>query len=914
MWMRTLYSKEHKLVEQESTPFVGRERELAEINRLLDDPNCRLLTLLGPGGIGKTRLALQAVTGMTRQFPDGVYFVSLQAVTSAEFLVSAVADALDVTFSGQDDLQTQLLNYLRDKRTLLVLDNFEQLLSASFIPSKQRESGGESLTPEEKGPIGPNPQQMGFSSDLPAGDVMAKPSAVPERGDARAALLLTQILHPAPAVTLLVTSREALNLQEEWLYLVEGLASPNSTHGVDWKGADAVQLFIQRAQRVRRDFSLEAEGEAVVHLCRLIEGMPLAIELAASWLKTLTCADIVAEIQGGLDFLVTTLRDVPQRHRSMRAVFDHSWGRLAPQEQDVLMRLSVFRGGFRLVAAQTVAGAPLPILTALVDKSLLRWDPDARRYQIHELLRQFSEERLSSSPEALAHTLDLHATYYTHFLGDRFSDLMGERQQAALAEVSVELDNIRVAWAWAVNQCRVADLEYAAMGLHTFYQYQGHFLEAAQAFASAVAVADEAAPSAQRERALAVLLTCSGWLEIRFGWVEEAAHLLERAVSIYEALDRLPSSGMGTDLLTALALLAVIRGEYEQALDIGERAWQRAAARDDKMNQSFAGNWLAGAALAQGDYNTALAYARQALALAQSAGNRWFMAHIYSHLGQVHQALGDLGPASDYYQASYTLKEELNDPEGMALALSHLGEIALTQNDYAQAHDLYQQSMALYQKLGDRGGLVRTLHGLGIACFRVRDEPGARHHFRRALQVASEAQLVPLTLSLLAGAGEFLIQSGSHRQGLAILSLVANHPSSEQTTRDKVLALLRPHDTEGAAMPLSMVAQPKSEADLDAVLTNLLGQLAMPVSPTNVTAPSTSQPLPGSDQSLVDPLTQRELEVLHLVAQGLTNRQIADTLSVVLGTVKAHTSNIYSKLGVSNRTQAVARAQTLRLL
>jgi hypothetical protein len=243
------------------TPFVGREKELAALGQLLADPTCRLLTLVGPGGIGKTRLALEAAAGARQQFSDGVYFVTLQAVASPDFQVSVIADALDVTLSGHHDPQTQLRNYLSDKALLLVLDNFEQLsLSSSFPPLSGKE--------ERDSRVGIN------------------------GGDAASTMLLTDILRAAPALKLLVTSREALNLHEEWLFPVEGLAIPADTHSVGWRDADAVQLFAQCARRVRRDFSLETEAEAVVHVCRLVEGMPLAIELAASWLKTLTCAEI----------------------------------------------------------------------------------------------------------------------------------------------------------------------------------------------------------------------------------------------------------------------------------------------------------------------------------------------------------------------------------------------------------------------------------------------------------------------------------------------------------------------------------------------------------------------------------------------------------------------------------------------
>lgn len=231
------------------TTFIGRSREIGQVKALLLDPACRLLTLAGPGGVGKTRLAIQAA--VAGSFTHGAGFVALQSVKSADFLVSAIADALNVPLAGQSDPLVQLLHHLRDKELLLLLDNFEQLLGL----------GGRRL--------------------------------------------LLRLLQAAPQVKLLVTSREALNLQGEWLYPLAGLAVPTGQRPEDWQTYDAVRLFGERAGRVRPDFSLAAEAASVLRICQLVEGMPLAIELAAAWVKMMRCADIAAEIQHNLEFLAT---------------------------------------------------------------------------------------------------------------------------------------------------------------------------------------------------------------------------------------------------------------------------------------------------------------------------------------------------------------------------------------------------------------------------------------------------------------------------------------------------------------------------------------------------------------------------------------------------------------------------------
>ena len=356
-----------------TTPFVGRVEGLAEVVRRLNDPACRLLTLVGPGGIGKTRLAIRAAQKLATDsfnqaiFAHGVYFVRLASISSPNDLIPAIAEVLSFSVKQDVEPKEELFDYLHKKEMLLVLDNFEHLLT---LPLKEGRS-----------------EETEF-----------------EQEQTESATLIADILSVEPGIKVLVTSREALNLQGEWVYPVEGMRYPSAevmnagASPADIEEYSAVRLFAQSARRVQPDFSLSAELDCVLHICRLVEGMPLAIELAASWLKLLSCPEIARQIEQSLDFLTTPVRNVPARHRSMRAIFEHSWQLLSQTEQDILRRLSEFKGGFQQEDAEQVAGASLLQLAALVDKSILRVTPTGH-YRMHEMLRQFAAEKLQETTQ-----------------------------------------------------------------------------------------------------------------------------------------------------------------------------------------------------------------------------------------------------------------------------------------------------------------------------------------------------------------------------------------------------------------------------------------------------------------------------------------------------------------------------------
>ena len=398
------------------TSFVGRQQELTDLTALLADPACRVLTLIGPGGSGKTRLAIEAARRVT--FSDGVYFVALQPLRASENIVTAIVDVLPLHASGGEDPAQLLFHFLQDKHLLLILDNFEHLLDGVDI--------------------------------------------------------VTRLHGAAEHVKMLITSRERLNLRAEQVWPVSGLDIPNSRQ-TDPISRSAAQLFVERARRIQPDFAWEDQPDAIVRICQLVKGLPLALELAATWVRVMPCTAIAAEIQSNMDLLATTQRDMPERHRSMRAVFGHSWYLLTPEEQIAFSKLSVFRGGFTAEGAEQVAGASLQSLASLIDKSLVQVG-ESGRYDLHELVRQYAGEQLAAAGATEATTAD-HSAYFVGFMHARQTELVTLRAPRILNELALEFENIRAAWLALIEQRQEALLNQAMVTLCVFCDYQGRYQE-----------------------------------------------------------------------------------------------------------------------------------------------------------------------------------------------------------------------------------------------------------------------------------------------------------------------------------------------------------------------------------------------------------------------------------------------------
>jgi DNA-binding SARP family transcriptional activator/predicted ATPase len=495
----------------QSTAFIGRETQMSELLRYLEDDNCRLVTIVGPGGIGKTRLALELARQALSLFPDGVFFVSLAGVKRANAMVPAILKALNLQVQeGAHDLTAYLLDHLAEKAMLLVLDNMEHLVH-----------------------------------DLTA---------------------IQEIHAAAPGVKVLVTSRQALNLSWEWQFPLDGMNVPVSTTVEKADTYSGVRLFVERARHVQPGFSFADDPEGVIRICQLVEGMPLGIELAAAWLRVLS-SNAIAE---NLFELETFQEPVEDRHRSLRTLFENTWQRLSSQEQLALMRLSIFRGGFRASAAEAVAQLPLPQLATLVHKSLIQTDFHSGRFDIHQLLIQFAHQKLSQQPDEEQRTLERHAAYFAAFLQQRETALQRAGAKATITEIQDEIDNIRAAWSWSVDHGRLDLAAQASGSLGVFYGLKSLHHETLSVFGSALTALSAAPESPERDaQELAFLKPLQRASVIVHGWTSgKVLPVCERIRALAEKL------GRDRELFDSLTLLATYYGseDWNEALRMGEQA------------------------------------------------------------------------------------------------------------------------------------------------------------------------------------------------------------------------------------------------------------------------------------------------------------------------------------------------------
>jgi predicted ATPase len=675
------------------TPLFGREGELAALNRLIAQPDCHLLSLIGPGGVGKTRLALAAATASRDAFTQGVFFVPLAPLTMPEFIVPAIADALHFSPSGASKPEAQLLNYLRDKQVLLVLDNLEHLLSDIHV--------------------------------------------------------LAEILHSAPNVKLLATSRERLNVQGEWVYDMQGLPAPSIGSAAGIEENSAVILFTYAAQHQRFGFSLtEDNRQAVARICQLVDGMPLGIELAAAWTHVLTCQEIADRIEASLDFLTVPARDRPERHQSMRAVIDHSWRFLSPQEQLTLCQLSVFRGGFGHAAAEHVAEASLSILSALIDKSLIhRTRTD--RYDLHELVRQYSAIKLADADGETA-ARQKHFDFYLSLVESAEPHLTSADWNRWLNYLEAEQDNLRTALAWSQVQIEKGEsMLRLSGGLYWYWFHRNDLSEGRAWLESALVRAGDSVDPITRARAL----YGAGSLAHMQGDNSLARSPLEESVALWRATGVPGKHGLAYGLI-ALGWLARDEGDLGTACSLLTESIELLKEQDDQWGLAFALKSLGMVYRDESDFTKARSLMEASIVLWRSLGDEWGLADALHYLGLVALRQGDYVTAHDHMEEALTLYQQIRYRHGFAYALLNLGLIALNQGNLERSEPYFKQAHPLFRELGNKFGIASTLHYFGYLAMLEGNDSRAQYLIEQSLALAGEGGhrwLSALCVARLAG-------------------------------------------------------------------------------------------------------------------------------------------------------------------
>lgn len=676
-----------------TTALVGREGECNVLLRLLRDDQQRLVTLVGAGGMGKTRLALETATALATQFADGTAFVALAPLQSAIQLPEAVADVLGIALKGGADPGEQVLAWLATRHLLLVLDNFEHLL-------------------EDNTAIG----------------------------------WIKALLLRAPKLQVLITSRERLRVSGERIFELGGLSLPSPI--VAPEDAEAVKLFVERAQHVAGDFTLDAGNKATIaRICHLVNGMPLGIELAAAWVRVLTCEEIAEEMARSLDFLVRADRDVAPRHHSMRAVFDSSWRLLAPDEQQVAARLAVLRGNFERAAAQAIAGARLPQLAALVDKSFVSVGLQEggasapQRYSIHELLRQYLFDKLQAAGEELS-IKRRHAEFFT-VLAERIDpDFHAVRAPGWRQQLASEQSNLRAALGWTLSEGHAPALGLRlAAALASFWEATSAWKEGQQWLQSALAQTHDA--DAVRARAL-----------VKLG---ELHHLLEE--------QRLADHTM-QEGLALWQTLAVPLGIAYTLFQLGKVSATR------------------------GDTNQAQQLLQESLTHYRQLGQRWGMASVLTQLGNLAIHRGDYEEASQYLDEAWPMMQAMDQRPSLGVAANTLGRALLGQGEIERAVALFQRALQIFQQQDAQTGVAWSLINLALAHLQQAEWTAAKRDFQECFRVYQRLEIKGGMMAALEGLAAIAAGTGNAIQAVQLLAIAARwRQESGQSLTEHELAI-----------------------------------------------------------------------------------------------------------------------------
>ena len=722
--------------------FIGRTIELRRIASLLAQDDCRLLCLIGPGGVGKTRLAQRAMHEFAPGFSDGATFVPLEDIKTSNELGARIARELDVRLAGRQEPLDQVIEFLRERQTLLVLDNFEQL--------------------------------------------------------AHDASILERLLQACTGLKILVTSRVRLAVSMEWLLPLEGLPCPEAEDQDRFEAFDAVRLFVQAAQRVEPTLVPAVEAASIVDICRQLEGLPLALELAAAWTRVLSCDAIATELRQGTELLHAVDAAHPARHASIDVVFDQSWRLLSQIERDALSRLSVFQGGFSAEAARAIAGASLPVLGALADKSLLR--KEGPRIFLHPLVQQLAAARLDDNPVQAA-TREAHAAYF-HRLLAQLRPLAQAGDRVALQTIDVEFENCRRAWAWSIAEAQADALRLSSNTLLEYCDHRGRSEDGLALLRAAIE-----SPVAKADGKLdALLLSKASHLVYRLGRYVDAEAMALRAL---EATRKSRDRATKVQSLSVLGTCALQLGRWDDARRYFKQALEATAPESQASALAGTLDHLALVEKALGNYAEALRLSLQSLVQYQRLGDSAEEALCLNNLGSLCLTMREDDAAGVHLRQGLAICERDGIVGTRGYILSNLTELALRAGDLAAAESHAGHAIEVATASGNRAVLSWAKTKVASLAVRRGDNDAARSALAEGLSVALELGSPSLKFNAVESFAELLSAQGEVSCARRVLTYAADHPTASAPVRDEIRRRLETLPAVVNATP----AWPKLELD-----------------------------------------------------------------------------------------------------
>lgn len=755
-------------------PFIGRETELEALQSLIVSPEVRLISLIGPGGVGKTHLAIQFASQIAESFPDGIYFVSLTSIQDPDFLPIHLADVLKFNFFGPTNHIDQLCHYLHRMQVLLVIDNFEHL----------RYEG---------------------------------------------AKFLAELLAHTHSLKILVTSRERLNLIAETALDVHGLPVPASSLVDNAEEYSSVKLFLHNAKRIFPKFSYKINSEAVIQICQLVNGIPLGILLASSWVRVFSCPEIASEIQQNIDFLTTTAPDLDPRHRSLRAVFDNSWKLLSDEERSLIRRLSIFQAAFTSSTASEICSATPLRLSICTDKSLLNHRPDGR-YEMLATFNQYASSKLHELNNEFIATKDKFCEYYADFCSKKLIELNTPIQRSALIEMISEIENIRIAWSWMVDSDRWDLIDKVKQPLQAYHVILGNYIQGREFFRLALQKLNHL-NNPELELIRASMHQLTAWMSYRIGFTSEGlqglsesleifrAHnsaweisltlffmadayismgnsgrakiLLEEVLSFVNAGD-LPHSNYVTSIIahcqSLLGNALLNLGEYEQA----RLHYNTSLATHIRIGTHYGAIQpllgLGRLAFNQGEFSQARVLYLQALEKATNIYDHRGMALIHNNLSAVNEVIVNTPESIHHLLTALKICKETGDRRLTAIIINNLAFKQLRYlNQPAEAIRNYHECIGIFSDLGDLRGIAYTSYDVSKAYLKVGLFDEARSYCAQALNTSMTLDSIPLVLHSLHGFANLFANTQQFERALRLCYLIELHPQTESDTRKRVI-------------------------------------------------------------------------------------------------------------------------------